>query len=246
MQSNRSALEIILVDAPQAIQRTLLPLGIYLILIVPVNLLVSLGNNLLGKPPENPPLASKFMLYEIIGRLLVVLVTSAAQSITFSRMAREIDKPLWRCSNDREALCRYFPLWTGLNLANYGLFLLAGLISSSSESPAQVLFMLGFLLATISTPIGVSVMFRGKVTLEAFQEAFMMFPRQFSKSLAILLVSFWMVFLCFYLADATAQQKALYPLIDIISVYFDCILCAATLHVCRIDRERPEDSSFDF
>ena len=246
MQSNRSAMDIILVDAPQAVQRTVLALGIYLVLIVPVDTLVVFGGDLLGKPPANPPFFSKFVAYEIIGRLLVVIVTSAAQAIVFSRMAREIDKPLWRSLGDMEALRHYFPLWAGLNLAIFSLFTLASLVSSSSESPAQVLFMLGFLMATITTPIGAAVMFRGKVTLESFQEAFMVFPRQLTKSLAILLVSFWMVFLCFYLGDITSQQKALYPFIDVISVYFDCILCAATFHVCRIDRENPEDTTFDF
>ena len=239
-------MEVILIDAPQAVQRSLIALGLYVILIVPTDALLDLGISLMGKIPENPPFFSRFTFYDLFCRLTIVLLTALAQSIVFSRMARDIDKPLWRYATDREALVQFFPLWTGINFVVVGLFTLAGMALADSENSAQILYLMALLLAAFSIPIGVTIMFRGKVTLETSQEALAVFSRQFPKMLVVILASFWFVFFSLFLAAQTSEQPFLRPFINIIGIYFDCLLCAATIQICRIDRETPEDTSFDF
>ena len=56
------------------------------------------------------------------------------------------------------------------------------------------------------------------------------------------------LFLFFFLAllIPTEEHPWLRPVVDVVSSYFDCVIFAATWQVCRLDRDTPSESDFEF
>ncbi|MCC6144911.1 MAG: hypothetical protein IT368_13985, partial [Candidatus Hydrogenedentes bacterium] len=105
-----------------------------------VALLLSVGNKQLGQvlglDQENlPPLAG---LLGIVLSLATLAVYSATCAIIFARLGKDMDRPIWKCADDSEALRRYFEPWFLLNLVHYAIFRLAGAAENAGQTDLAV------------------------------------------------------------------------------------------------------------
>jgi hypothetical protein len=200
-----------------------------------------------GESPENPFQSWYTLGVRIALDLLLIVVASAAQSIAFSRMGKEIDKPLWKIGGDLEALKRYFGLWFVLNFmaisfneaANY--FLLA-----DRQDIGGMFFLLFCLVNTVYIPIGACIMFHGRFDRGQLAEHLKPLFRQVAMAFAIFMFSAGIVILFIVLVAQTQAQPWMLPIINVVIAYFDCVVFAATWLLCMHDRMHPEEVELDF
>lgn len=232
----------------EAVQRNLKSLAIYAGAAVLLSSAMQGVTELMGGALENPYENPAVVLAGLGSDLFLVIAFAALQSIVFSRMGKNIDRPLWKISGDWEALCRYFPLWFVLNgiifvikdLANYAL------VALDNTNLFVSLFLLLMLFAVIYIPAGAAIMFGGAVHLPTLGEVLRPLVRQGSRTLVILFFAGLVFFFSQYLVLATASARWLWPLISIVEAYFDCVIFAAIWIICMYDRQNPEESDLDF
>ncbi|MFO7976708.1 MAG: hypothetical protein R6V12_19000, partial [Candidatus Hydrogenedentota bacterium] len=69
-----------------------------------------------GEMPEYPSLGLRFF---ILGSDMVLAVTYAfTQTVAFSWLGQNLDRPLWRIKSIGDAMKRFFPIWLILNLSS--------------------------------------------------------------------------------------------------------------------------------
>ncbi len=238
----------ILSQAVAAVQRNLRALAIYLVIAVGVSAAGTACNHLVRADPSQNPYGDPFLLtYELVFQVVLVVSAAVAQTISFARMAAEIERPLWKISGDREALGRFFMLWFVLNGCVALLFELAMWASYASEQgqPGSLLFLLYGFAFTVYIPIGVAVMFTGRVAWRQLGNDLGPLLRQFPWFLLVLGINLFLFFFYFGLFVQTEAQPWLHPAITAISVYFDCVIFAAVWLICRYDRDNPQETDLD-
>ncbi len=234
--------------AIQAVQRNVSALGVYLLAMVAVNGLAMGVYKLIG-PPGESSYSKKTVLVCTIGVYVFLAVASAAaQSVVFSRFAKDIDRPLWRSAGDGESLRLYFPLWIVLNASVYVMNFLAFDLCALLDNEEIGVLPRWLLLFSVATyiPIGAAVMFNRNVTWRNLGEALSPLLRQFAKFLMLCCATGILFVFMLSLAAGASSQPALHLVIDVIFSYFDCVIFCAAWHICIIDRQNPEDSNFDF
>lgn len=237
----------ILFEATQAIQKNLSALVVYLIFGVGSSAVATAVNSLMGKVED--PFKDPKTLFLSIGILLFANIAwSAGEAIAFSRLGKEMDKPLWKIEGDGEALRRYFTLWFGLNLPALIFYLLFAWLDSSGStgSAPGTAAMLWILCATISTPVGACLMFGGKLEWDGLSRRFRPMLRELPRFLVVVFFNGIVMILTMSLHDAAKDQEWLGPLIDIVAVYFDCVVFAAMWLICMIDRQNPDEDDLEF
>lgn len=114
--------------------------------------------------PDVKPVPSWIPLVRLVLQLGIVTGVSLMQALIFMRFGREIDKPLWKCENDREAIKRFFMVWFILNL----VFNLVNQVEVKAWSTEQMELGAFFSLlmnigAIVYIPIGASIMHWGRL-----------------------------------------------------------------------------------
>lgn len=238
----------ILLQAIQAVQRNISALGLYLLFTVPASALVLAGNVWMGTPVPDAPLTFGILVYEVVCSALLVGMYALAQALAFSRMGRAIDRPLWKCPGDREALKRYFPLWLLLNIVAVLSQHLGAWIPAVMDNEAATMPMFWLMALVMATylPFGAAIMFAGRPEWSRLGESLAPLGRQWPKTLSICLFSGVVYILLIVLIMQNQEQKWIQPVLDVISGYFDCLIFAATWLVCIMDRQTPQDDDFDY
>jgi hypothetical protein len=101
--------------AVQAVQRNLFALGLYLLITVTASAAGITVSHALGSSEESAFSKGTLFFCGVGIDACLAIASAVAQAIVFSRFAKDIDRPLWRIQDDREALQRYFLLWIVLN-----------------------------------------------------------------------------------------------------------------------------------
>jgi len=239
----------ILLQAVQSIQKNIPALGLYLLITVPASALIHLGNAWMGT--EGDPEAAMnaaALAYQAAGDAFLIAAYALAQSLAFSRMGRQIDRPLWKCPGDREAIRRYFPLWALLNIVAVGSQRLVVWLPAlmDNESAAMPLFWLMAIIMATYLPVGAAVMFAGIPEWRRLGEAIAPLGRLWTKTLAICFFSGVIYFLLVILIMQNESQRWILPLIDVIAGYFDCVIFCATWLLCMLDRQTPQENDLDY
>jgi hypothetical protein len=234
--------------AMETVQQNLKSLAIYAAAAVLLSSGVQSLTELLGGPLENPYEDPVMVIAGLGSDLFLIISFAVLQSIIFSRMGKNIDRPLWKISGDWEALRRYFPLWFALNAV---IFILKdvstyAIVVLDSQNLAGALFLLLTFFAIIYIPAGAAIMFGGPVQLSALGEVLRPLIRQAPRTLIVLMFAGLVFFFSHYLVLATASARWLWPLISIVEAYFDCVIFAAIWLICMYDRQNPEESDLDF
>ena len=238
----------ILQQAIRAVQRNLHTLGLYLLVTFAANAVGVAAFAALGSPGESALGKELLFLCGLGIDVCFALVYSVAQAILFSRIAKDIDRPVWRIRDDREALRRYFFLWLILNGCVYLLKQL------SSDVPAlldnqEIGFIPSLLLlfaTAVYIPLGAAMMFQGTVKWRGLPEALSPYRRQFAKAFLLCCFGGILFLLMILLVERTESQPWLRVVIGIIFNYFDCVIFCAAWLICMLDRQNPEDAGFEF
>ncbi len=234
-------------DAANAVQKNLAALGIYMAITLVAFVVVTLVGIHMGQFAEETP-AEPNLLYQVTMHLFLVFIGALAQSVAFSRMAKEIDRPLWKISGDLEAIKNYMPLWAGLNAI---MTLIVVLLEWSDKTygasgGTALLYIVWVLAAIVYIPAGASLMFLRTAEWTHLPEAMRPLFRQFSKTLVVLAFTGVVFLIHLTLIEQTVKQPWLRSLIELAFAYFDCVVFAAILLVCMYDRQTPEEVDLDF
>jgi len=254
-----------LADAWESVQRNRQSLLLYVGAFVLLNVLLNvLHLALFGTRPldEQPPIILWYML--AVG-LVYAVVASAVQSIVFARMGEDIDRPVWRCPTDTEALRRFFMPWFLINLTGIAILHFQGVAQRVENQEASLVLSGVFLAAYLfALPVGVCIMYLGRFRWSELGTALRPLVRQFDLAVLVLLLRFvqftW--FMMSYELYVPAhrledpgwwtllQSQVLFlPLANIPIWVMDCLLFAALWRICMINRDQDVeemDDPFDF
>jgi len=196
---------------------------------------------------ELPPL---LRAVDLCARILLAAGYSAAQAIAFARLGKDIDRPLWKCSGDYEALARYFTPWFILNLFLTLLWTLRHVAAvHESIGGVQLLEFLSIVLCVLCVPTGACIVYGGGLHWERLGQLLAPMVRQFP--LAAVSMFFGLLgYTLFLLADAVipgiAAMTVAPALLTALLALLDCLAFAAMWRVCMIQRDAPPGEDFDF
>lgn len=159
---------------------------------IAIGMLLSGGNSafqLFVLQPEADAPAQTLGLALVGWQIVYVAISAAAQTVFFSRMGREMDKPMWRVLDDRDAMRRFFRFWLLLGLLTLVyVHTMGALLPADTDVAVAVAFLASvFTLATLVNVFGASVMFYGGAGRQEVREAFTTMGRHVAVIVAICL-----------------------------------------------------------
>jgi hypothetical protein len=173
---------------------------------------------------------------------------SVLMCVAFSRLGRELDKPLWKVRGDWEAIRRFFALWFLLNLATLTLYRIAGsrVAASSDSVVAELLFLAFLVVQAMVVPVGACIMFGGGLRWKDLAEHLHPLVRNLPQVLPVLGVSLLSLLVVISVIPFLVNLIWLVPLVNIISSYVDCLVFVAMWLICMMHRDTFEDIDLDF
>lgn len=187
--------------------------------------------------------------YGITAEIIAVSIIAFSSTIAFSRIGRDIDRPMWRVEDDREALRRFYGLWLLLGLGNIAALRILDIAAASTdeESIRFLLAMIWLSGAVLMVPFGCAVMFYGRVKRQEVGEALATMLRHIPYVLLFSMIGIFFGFMFIGLQpDLPIWAR---PALAIADAYLDCFLFACMWLVCiyhRDDYEQPDNQDFDF
>jgi len=177
-----------------------------------------------------------------------------AQTLAFSRIGKDIDRPLWKVSGDGEALKRYFVIWAAIGIFTVAVFRVLTMAGSAMDSDEFKLFALVVYLGlnSVATPVGACLMFARKPPLPEAPTALVPLVEQLPYTLAIGIFSFgWLFFSILQgslLHDdpASMRLQVIYFALAIVNVFIDCVVFALVWLICKDHRDNAADDDFEF
>lgn len=187
-------------------------------------------------------------LFFLVSDIVAVAIIAFAQTIAFSRMGRDIDRPMWRVADDKDALRLFYRLWLLLGLANVALARFVDVAASqTTQASAQLtLFFMWLVVAVLLVPFGASVMFYGRFARAELIEALSTMMHQLPRVLVLMFIGLFFGMLIINLQLELPVPAR--PILAIIDGYLDCFLFVCMWLICMYDRDdvsRPDDSDFD-
>lgn len=244
-------------EAAQDVQRNLSALLIF-VAIFGVTQIVTTFVTFPFEPADAASQGRMPLALDIAILLVFVHVIAFAQTIAFSRLGREIDKPLWKVRTDGDALKRFFMMWALMNLTANG-FLRVGNMDFGGGDAAAINVMLSFMALgafILIIPVGACVMFTGHASSRNLGEALAPLSRQPARTGTVLLIMIVEQFTVFFFFSAMVGPEGQMPPLlvrlgfemasGIVQVYLECLAFAATWHLCMVDRETVDEIDLDF
>lgn len=126
----------------------------------------------------------------IVSSILMVALGALASTVFFARMGREMDKPMWRVADDRDALRLFYRLWLLLGLLTLAYArVMEQFLAGSSDPTSLIAFLCTFFVwATLLNVFGAFVMFYGRAGREEINAAFGTFAHHLGPVIAISLL----------------------------------------------------------
>lgn len=239
----------ILIEAAQSIQRHVRAFFAYLAIAIPATVFTVVVLFLYPAPKEDPMGSPAIIAWSVGLTVLLVVWWSLAQTIAFSRLGREMDRPLWKVPTDGEAIRRFLPMWCVLNAVPQAAHLGAAwhLSAVGPGLAPSLLALLWISSAVLVTPVGAAIMFLGRPGVKSLGDALRPFGRRFPQTVIVMITSGAVFFFADYINRRTAEQVHLRPVIDVAFIYFDCLIFSASWLLCKLDRDRPdEEDDFEF
>jgi hypothetical protein len=125
----------------------------------------------------------------IVSSILMVALGALASTIFFARVGREMDKPMWRVADDRDALRLFYRMWLLLGLLTLAYARVMEQFLSSADSTGLIVFLCTFFIwATLLNVFGAFVMFYGRTGRDELNAAFGTFAHHLGPIIAVSLV----------------------------------------------------------
>jgi hypothetical protein len=198
-------------------------------------------------------LAPALGLLRIAVSVTVIAAYSLLLAVLFARLARAMDRPIWKCSGDREALRLYFEPWFILSLIHFALLSLAGTAHGAGQPDlAATIILLTCLYALLIIPAGACIMYAHGLNWQNLGDILAPIGRQFGQVLIVILIGFLQVILFIGGSQlVSAEGPTLDPRILLVEVTInglDLLAFAVMWRILMIDRDTPREDSdyFDF
>ena len=235
-------------EAARSLRRNAGAVALYTVLGLGTNAIKRVGDAIVGSevlPALNPYAQG---CYEFGANLFLAAGLAVAAVLGFSRLGRELDRPLWKVAGDAEALKRFFLPWFVLILA---IVTTARLLQRFAEGAPQSawippLMFVFFVLFLFSVPVAACVMFFGHFDWREMPVSLAPLAHQFPLALAVLFVNF----VAFIFMLSLPELVQIWPpledapwfecLIDVPFALVDCYVFAAAWLICMLDRREME------
>lgn len=240
----------IIPEAFRAVLRNPRAVALYVGLVTGVAGLDLLGLHLItgGEMPEEPGLTLR--LFGLGSDLVLAGTYAFAQTVAFSWIGQNLDRPLWRIKGLGDAMKRFFPVWLilALLIMVFHNLTIRFMAADQSSSLGQFMFLLFMTLNVIAIPIGGAIMFHGELKWSELGESLAPLGRQlFSTTILAVFSGCVLVGLFFFLLPATGERVWLQPFVQIPGGIAECAIFAATWFICIMDRESEDvNDDFDF
>lgn len=240
----------LVIDALQSLKRTQILIALYVLICCGFELVFRLA--LLLLPDSTPDLEGPawVRLVALAAYVVLAAIVSAVQAVLFARMGKAIDKPLWKCEGDGEALRRFFSIWLVLNMFMLLLFRLLAIAGKQEIEAAAVLLDLLLMFSyALFFPVGVPVMY---MKVEHWQEvpvALKTITSQFGLVLMVMFLGFFSFSFTVLMQNVLGNEPGTFMPLIVISVpvaFLDCLSFAAMWRVCMIHRDSPPEEDLDF
>jgi len=195
-------------------------------------------------------------VWMIVATLVSASVLSVAQAALFARIGKEIDRPLWKCRDDVDALTRFFIVWLLLNLSGELLLHLSLRFERQGwDDLSYIMVMLFAVVYLFYIPIGACIMHHGALNWDELGHTLAPISAQFSDFALVLLIRIATLALWFAALALEASQEWLFtvvcfqPLVQAPTVLLDCLAFAMMWRLCMIHRDSAHyraDDDFDF
>ncbi|MDZ4860960.1 MAG: hypothetical protein SGI88_18450 [Candidatus Hydrogenedentes bacterium] len=207
---------------------------------------------------KEPPFPTEVNAIHVVSFIAVSAITALLQTIVFSRMGRDIDRPLWKVRDDREAMQRFYMMWFEFNLITNTLLWLANVPLGVEGLEPLNLFMLlmGLGAAIIIVPFGSAVMFHGRFTWGTLGESLLPLGKRLIQVAPVFLITSFQIMIWVYTslmfpADIASTRSVATHIgasvvHDAIVFYLDCLVFAAVWLTCKEDRDSPDELDLDF
>lgn len=184
-------------------------------------------------------------LYLIAFQIGHVAITMAAATVTFARIGREVDKPMWRVADDVDALRLFYRMWILIGLIGLVSMQVVQLIASETSEPVTVdMFRVGFLvLIALLYAFGSCVMFYGRPGREEINQAFTTMSHHAGPVMMVCIIGVLAGFILpplFVLLPLFLQ-----PVVNVLDAYIDCFIFTFMWLVCIYNRDHYEHHEDD-
>ncbi len=206
----------------------------------------------LAVPKDTNPKPFWYVLTTLSADLIKVVLITIFQSIAFTLIGSEMDRPLWKCDGWRDGLTRFFTLWFIINL----LYVTSDRLPGSLPEAYQVdtvmtvlLFQLG--LTVFAVPFGACIMHGGGLHWKDVPQMLAPFFRLFPMSLVAMSLGF-MQFFVFAIVIITFSRESLespwlWAVVNIPLILLECLAFAVMWLACIQYRDvAPEEDNDDF
>ena len=205
---------------------------------------MGLARLLFPDAPENLP--AWFPGFHFAAVLVNSSLYALLCSVCFARLGKEIDRPLWKCRDDLEAVRRFFTPWLMLFLLTSTLSDVAGrLMENGLEGPAVFFVLSHTLCFVLGLPMGACIMHAGGLHWDALHEVFKPMRTLFPLCLYAIGLMFLELFWQVLLGPLLKESLSVFPVILLPVAYLDCLTFALMWRICMIQRDLPPDSDWD-
>lgn len=202
-----------------------------------------------GLLPENQT-PSWVYPYSLGIDVLLAAISSVLQAVYFAQLGKNIDKPLWKCANGREALRRFWLPWFIINLVFITMFRLQVRFAQPTANETILFFEFGILMMyLLAVPVGACIMHWGRLDWTVLGETLAPLVRKFPLFLNVLGLNFlqWMLHIAVLMMWPEKQSWGLIPLFGLINAPFavmECLAFAAMWQICMIHRNSSYDQDY--
>jgi len=243
----------ILAEAFRDVHRNPGPLFLYLAITVGMSIGLAVLQYVVKRLGIEESLPAVSQSIGFVRDIVLALGDAVAASIAFSRLGRELDKPLWKIEGDWEALRRFFLPWFILSLGFVAVIqLLRAAVGSDAASGAVVAADVGVIvLAACIVPLGACIMFHGRLDWREIPESLSPLAKQFPLALVFFLLGFVVFGLLgdihvLLARSLDVRNSAVAPVIEVLDGYFECVIFAGIWEICRISRDMIEEHDIEF
>lgn len=220
--------------------------GLYILWTLGLNAAKRVADSTVGAYALFPQPSYWARVYQFSWDLILSLLFAAISVAAFTRMLRELDKPLWKVRNGSEAFQRFFEIWFILQLATMASIRLSSQMLPLPDNVAVAIvinsFFLLMTLVLFSVPIGACVMFAGQHKWSELPKQIAPLFRQFIRTVVLVIVNLFAFGMLIQLVDLKIQFPKLFHfgwlmiLMDIPFPVLDVIVFAGVIQLCKADQ----------
>jgi hypothetical protein len=188
--------------------------------------------------------------YSLCVDVLLAALSSVFQAVYFAQLGKEMDKPLWKCTDNRDALRRFWLPWFIINLIFITVFRLQLRFAQPTSDETILFFEFGILLMyLLAVPVGACIMYWGRLKWSDLGESLAPLGKQFHLVINVLGLNFlqWMLHIAVLLVLPETQSWYLVPILGLINAPFalmECLAFAAMWQICMLHRNSSYEQDY--